>query len=174
MPTMQSVIRRQPNRQHLQTACLTRPLNPHCLLPAAADLPGLPAEVNRMLEAGGWSAAAVRWTVAVAARLQAAVDAGRLEALHEAALHDATSALLLVRAATAALALVSDVGFEAAVRHLSQEFSRVAAKARPLTAGRGGVRYVSKEEHCTGVCLLLYTQSYPRWVGRWVEQDASM
>ncbi|PRW32572.1 type III restriction enzyme [Chlorella sorokiniana] len=46
-------------------------------------------------------------------------------------MHDATSALGLVRAATAALALVSDVGFEAAVRHLSGEYFTAASKAAP-------------------------------------------
>ena len=44
------------------------------------------------------------------------------------AMHDATSALGLVRAATAALSLVSDVGFEAAVRHLSSEYFTAASK----------------------------------------------
>ncbi|KAL4424248.1 hypothetical protein ABPG75_001549 [Micractinium tetrahymenae] len=42
--------------------------------------------------------------------------------------HDVAGALLLVRACVAALALVHDVGFEAAVRHLSQEYAAVALK----------------------------------------------
>lgn len=45
-------------------------------------------------------------------------------------MHDLLHALLLVRAAVASLALVSDVGFEAAVRHLSQEYFAIAAKVR--------------------------------------------
>lgn len=80
-----------------------------------------------MLLAGGWSAAALRWTRSIAERLQAAVLGGLLSG-SSPAMHDATSALGLVRAATAALALVSDVGFEAAVRHLSGEYFTAASK----------------------------------------------
>lgn len=99
------------------------------LLPARADVPGLPAEVVAGLHAGTWSSAAVRWAVGVSDRLQAAAGSSAEEAARR---HDAAGALLLVRAATAALALVSDVGFEAAVRHLSQEYSAAAARVRPL------------------------------------------
>lgn len=95
--------------------------------PHTADLPGLPQQVVSMLQAGGWSAAALRWTRSIAERLQAAVLDGLLGG-SSPAMHDATSALGLVRAATAALALVSDVGFEAAVRHLSGEFFTAATK----------------------------------------------
>lgn len=93
-------------------------------------MPGLPAEVVAGLRAGTWSGAAVRWTVGVADQLAAAAAGASAE--EAAQRHDATGALLLVRAATAALALVSDVGFEAAVRHLSQEYSAAAARVRAL------------------------------------------
>lgn len=87
-----------------------------------------------MLQLGGWSAAVLRWARAVAEQLQGAVLDGRLGAASPA-LHDATTALGLVRAATAALALVSDVGFEAAVRHLSGEYFAAAAKVGCCGAG---------------------------------------
>ncbi len=80
-----------------------------------------------MLRAGGWSATVIRWTRSIAERLQAAVLDGLLTG-NSPVMHDATSALALVRAATAALALVSDVGFEAAVRHLSGEYFTAASK----------------------------------------------
>ena len=101
-----------------------------------------------MLIAGRWCSTAARWTVQVAEGLQAAPgptassstapggyggQAERPAAVVEeaaAARHDATCALLLVRAAVAALALAADVGFEAAVRYLSQEYYRVAAMVR--------------------------------------------
>ena len=109
---------------------------------------GLPSEVEAMLIAGRWCSTAARWTVQVAEGLQAAPgptassstapggyggQAERPAAVVEeaaAARHDATCALLLVRAAVAALALAADVGFEAAVRYLSQEYYRVAAMVR--------------------------------------------
>lgn len=95
-----------------------------------------------MLVAGKWCSTAASWTVAAAAGLQAAASAesapqggstskwpaAGAATGAEAARHDATSALLLVRAAVSSLALVSDVGFEAAVRYLSQEYYHVAAK----------------------------------------------
>ncbi|EFN54011.1 hypothetical protein CHLNCDRAFT_58365 [Chlorella variabilis] len=56
-----------------------------------------------------------------------------------AARHDATCALLLVRAAVAALALAADVGFEAAVRYLSQEYYRVAAMLVEAMRRGGGM-----------------------------------
>lgn len=100
-----------------------------------------------MLRAGRWCGTAVRWTVMAAEALQqqraageGASEAGGQEAPAPAHLHDATNALLLVRAAVAALALVSDVGFEAAVRHLSQEYFAVAAKVGCLRlCGAGDV-----------------------------------
>lgn len=52
-----------------------------------------------------------------------------------AVMHDAISTLRLVRAATAALALVADVGYEAAVRYLSQEYYHVAATVRHCLCG---------------------------------------
>ncbi|KAI7838087.1 hypothetical protein COHA_008096 [Chlorella ohadii] len=94
------------------------------------DLSGLPQQVVAMLRAGGWSATVIRWTRSIAERLQAAVLDGLLTG-NSPVMHDATSALALVRAATAALALVSDVGFEAAVRHLSGEYFTAASKAVP-------------------------------------------
>lgn len=101
--------------------------------PAAAAAPALPAEVLDMLRAGRWTNTAARWTVTAADALrEAASTSASLAGGHEAPLplplHDATNALLLVRAAVAALALVSDVGLEAGLRHLSQEFCAVAAK----------------------------------------------
>ena len=99
-----------------------------------ADLPGLPQQVVAMLRAGGWSATVIRWTRSIAERLQAAVLDGLL-AGNSPLMYDATSALGLVRAATAALALVSDVGFEAAVRHLSGEYFTAASKV----SGSGGL-----------------------------------
>lgn len=93
-----------------------------------------------MLAAGRWTATAVRWTVAAADALQAASQPGGMAgtaqqepqgaspATSAPADRDLQHALLLVRAAVAALALVSDVGFEAALRHLSKEYFEVAAK----------------------------------------------
>ena len=122
-------------------------------LPVPADKLGpLPREVVGMLSEGRWCSTAVHWTVAVAERLKAAQQGGAAQAaqaaqhdssadggVHQAAQHDATNALLLVRAAVAALALVADVGFEAAVRHLCGEYYAVAAKVRPWPAVWGAV-----------------------------------
>ena len=87
-----------------------------------------------MLQAGGWSAAAIRWAAAAAKALQAAATAdamaGSQPRIGGAALQDACGALAVVQAATAALALVSDVGYEAAVRHLSLEYFAAASKVR--------------------------------------------
>ncbi|KAL4856329.1 Endoribonuclease Dicer 1 [Chlorella vulgaris] len=111
------------------------------------ELEKLPSEVNALLEAGKWCNTAANWTVAAAAGLQAAASAESASSAGSssmqppgtatfaaAARHDATNALLLVRAAVSSLALVSDVGFEAAVRYLSQEYYHVAAK---LAGGMG-------------------------------------
>ena len=98
-----------------------------------------------MLAAGRWTATAVRWTVLAADALRTAAHSGgpaaearqtppvaaaaAAAATLPAAVHDLLHGLLLVRAAVASLALVSDVGFEAALRHLSKEYFAVAAKA---------------------------------------------
>lgn len=106
-----------------------------------------------MLAAGRWTATAVRWTVAAADALRASAHpdgpaaaeapqtppaaAASAAAASEpaaatalpAAAHDLQHALLLIKAAVASLALVSDVGYEAALRHLSKEYFAVAAKA---------------------------------------------
>ena len=99
-----------------QLICLPMPL------PAVpAEVAALPAVVRVMLLGGRWCNTAARWTVAGAEAQQAAPRSVAQQ-------QDATHALLLVRAAVAALALISDVGYEAAIRHLSQEFYAVAAK----------------------------------------------
>lgn len=124
-------------------AARSSPLPPPCT-DSVADLP---AEVLDMLAAGRWTATAVRWTVAAADALRTsahppdgpaaaeapqtppAAAASATAASEPAAVHDLQHALLLVKAAVASLALVSDVGFEAALRHLSKEYFAVAAKA---------------------------------------------
>lgn len=103
-----------------------RPSVPLCDADAVAPLP---AEVLAMLHAGRWCSTAVRWTVDAAQVLSSAGSRGASPALDTALdIHDATSALQLVRAAVAALALATDIGFEAAVCHLSQAYFQVAAK----------------------------------------------
>jgi hypothetical protein len=102
--------------------------------------------VRDMLLAGCWCGAAARWTVGAAEGLQArsaSSGSGAAAGQHRtvpgmqgaapapplsaAEKHDFTHALLLVRAAVAALALVLDVGHKAAIQHLSQEYYHVAA-----------------------------------------------
>lgn len=124
----------------------------HECVSCVAGIAPLPSEVKGMLAEGRWCSTAVRWTIGVAEELQrraAAEVAGaavpppgaepssssRAAAAGSSGHHDALSALVLVRAAVAALALVSDVGFEAAVRHISQEYYSLAARVRGFWLG---------------------------------------
>jgi hypothetical protein len=71
--------------------------------------------------------------------------------------HDATAALQLARAAVAALALVSDVGFEAAVRYLSQEYYHVASMVRSCREAAVGCQPtaspVANRQSCVVPCF---------------------
>ena len=104
-----------------------RPLSSLCAL--AADEERVPAQVREMLNKGIWSSTPGRWAVRAALRL------------HEPQLkphqRDLLACLRLVRGAATALALVTDAGYESAVRYLSNEYADVAGK---VLDGGGGAQ----------------------------------
>ena len=80
----------------------------------------VPANVREMLQQGIWSSSPGRWAAAQARQL---THPGQ-----SAQARDLCACLRLMRGAVAALALVSDAGYEAAVRLLSTEYAAAADK----------------------------------------------
>ena len=108
----------------------------------------LPQEVRQMLGEGRWCATPANWCLKAAGQLQASALPHR---------HDLTCCLLLVRGAVAAMALVGDTGYEAAVRHLSKECASVAEKVGGIPCGPG-------RRWCAGKYLCASSHSQLAWL----------